>query len=292
MTPVLTRRHGLGGLALTGIGAGIGCPARAASDLGEIERQYGIRIGAVMRNANGHVLFAHRGDERFRLCSTFKIFLAAEAFRRSASDPHLLQRPITIRDADRLGNSPVTAGQPDGASLTVEVLCRAAVEYSDNSAANYLLDVIGGPSCVTGLFRRLGDQVSRLDRREPALNLGAPEDPRDTTTPAAMARSLEGLLLTPAVLGQRQRSMLLGWMRNEKNGTHRIRAGVPQGWTVANKPGTNNAGVVNDIAVIRGPLGHSYVLAVYTEAAESRVTRSEQVIAEVAGAAIKSIAKP
>lgn len=278
MTHALTRRHLIGGIAL----AALGCPVQAASDLAEFERRHGMRIGAVLRASDGRILFTHRADERFRLCSTFKIFLAAEVFRRAATDPRLLQRPIKIRAADRLGNSPVTAQQPDGSTLPVETLCKAAVEHSDNSAANYLLDLVGGPSAVTRLFRALGDRMSRLDRIEPALNLGAPGDLRDTTTPAAIAGSLNALLLTPTVLGEHQRATLLGWMQNEQNGTRRIRAGVPKGWTVANKPGTNNAGAVNDIAVIRPPSGQSYVLTVYTAATQNRVAQSEGAIAEVA----------
>lgn len=285
MDHALSRRHLIAGLAL----AALACPAQAASDLEEIERQHGMRIGAVMRGSDGRIHFAHRADERFRLCSTFKIFLAAEVYRQAAKDPHLLQRPVTIRDTDRLGNSPVTARQQDGGTLSAEMLCKAAVQYSDNSAANYLLDLVGGPPAVTRLFRTLGDNISRLDRMEPALNLGAPEDLRDTTTPAAIARSLGTLLLTSTVLGDHQRATLLGWMRNEQNGTRRIRAGVPRSWTVANKPGTNDAGAVNDIAIIRPPSGGSFVLTVYTASAENRVTQSESVIAAIAGMAALKI---
>lgn len=285
MTHALTRRHLIGGIAL----AALACPAQAASVLAGIERRHAMRIGAVLRASDGRILFAHRADERFRLCSTFKIVLAAEVFRRAASDPRLLQRPIPIRAADRLGNSPATARQADGATLPVETLCKAAVEYSDNTAANYLLDLVGGPSAVTRLFRALGDRTSRLDRNEPALNFGAPGDLRDTTTPAAIAGSLNALLLTPTVLGAPQRETLLGWMRNERNGTRRIRAGVPKGWTVANKPGTNDAGAVNDIAVIRPPSGEPFVLTIYTASAQDQVAGSEAAIAEVAGIAAGKI---
>ena len=54
-------------------------------------------------------------------------------------------------------------------------------------AANLLLPMVGGPEGLTAFMRAHGDSVTRLDRNEPALNENAPDDPRDTTTPAAMA---------------------------------------------------------------------------------------------------------
>jgi len=64
----------------------------------------------------------------------------------------------------------------------------AAIEHSDNTAANLLLRTVGGPAAVTAYLRALGDPVTRLDRNEPALNEAKPGDVRDTTTPSALAR--------------------------------------------------------------------------------------------------------
>jgi beta-lactamase class A len=78
--------------------------------------------------------------------------------------------------------------------MTIGDLCFAALDMSDNTATNLLIDRIGGPEDVTAFLREIGDPISRLDRREPELNTFAPGDPRDTTTPEAMAATLETML--------------------------------------------------------------------------------------------------
>ena len=62
-------------------------------------------------------------------------------------------------------------------------LCAAAIDWSDNTAANLILDAIGGPAGFTAFARSLGDSTTRLDRNEPSLNTAIPGDERDTTTP-------------------------------------------------------------------------------------------------------------
>jgi beta-lactamase class A len=64
--------------------------------------------------------------------------------------------------------------------MTIGERCDAAVRYSDGTAANLLLDDIGGPAQFTAHLRSLGDSVSRLDQEEPELNRNAPGDQRDT----------------------------------------------------------------------------------------------------------------
>lgn len=280
-------------LAASAIG-GRACAASVspAPALIAIERQHGLRIGAVMQAANGRVLLSHRADERFLLCSTFKAFLVGAVLDRAEVEPGLLQRRIAMREDRRVVNSPVTARQPSGSSLTVEELCAATIEVSDNTAANCLLDLVGGPAGMTRVFRRLGDRTSRLDRLEPQLNLGAPGDLRDTTTPAAVAGALRRMLLGPRLLGTADRTRVLDWMARERNGTRRIRAGMPAGWTVCNKPGTNYQGAANDIAIVRDPTGQAFAIAVYVDSPRSDIPANEDVIAQVARIAALSAASP
>ena len=159
--------------------------------------------------------------------------------------------------------SPVAA-RSEG-RIAVIAACEAVVSYSDNTAANLLLERIGGPPALTGYFRQLGDGISRLDRYELELNANQPGDPRDTTTPRAMAGTLRRLLLGDA-LGIASRELLTGWMLDEQNGKGRVRAGVPATWRVANKPGTSSNGATNDIAVAWPPGGAPIVLAVFVNA--------------------------
>ncbi|WP_435575389.1 class A beta-lactamase, partial [Burkholderia cenocepacia] len=150
-----------------------------------------------MDTASGRVI-EHRAGERFPFCSTFKAMLSAAVLAQSVERPGLLQQRVTYTKADLVNYSPVSEKHV-GAGMTVAALCEATIQYSDNSAANLLMKLIGGPSAVTAYARSIGDDAFRLDRWETELNTALPGDPRDTTTPAAMAASIRVLTLGDAL---------------------------------------------------------------------------------------------
>lgn len=156
--------------------AGEGPVARFAA----LEHKYGGRLGvAVLDTASGH-RFAHRGDERFLICSTFKLLLVAAVLKQIDGGVEKLDRRIVFDKDALLEYAPVTKQHAGPAGMTVAQLCKATIIWSDNTAANLLLMSIGGPIAVTKFARSLGDQFTLVDRIEPALN------PYDTTTPSAM----------------------------------------------------------------------------------------------------------
>ena len=77
--------------------------------------------------------------------------------------------------------------------MSIAALCEAAITVSDNTTANLLLHLMGGPGAVTHYARSLGDHETRLDRTEPTLN--RPDGELDTTTPRAMLGDMHRLLL-------------------------------------------------------------------------------------------------
>jgi beta-lactamase class A len=162
-----------------------------------------------------------------------------------------------------VANSPVT-GQAIGRTLTLGQLCEPALQQSDNTAGNLLLRTIGGPPAVTASARSIGDDQMRLDRWETDLNWAIPGDDRDTTTPAAIAAGYRALL-TGWVLSAHSRAQLLGWMRG--NVTSSMRAGLPPGWTSADKTGSGDYGTANDVGVAYGPNGQLILLAVLSRSA-------------------------
>lgn len=167
--------------------------------------------------------------------------------------------------------------------MTVEELCAAAVELSDNPAANLLLAQIGGPAGLTRYLRSIGDEVTRLDRNELALNSNLRGDPRDTTTPYAMAHSVAGLV-TGDVLSAAAREKLQSWLRASPTGARRIRAGIPRSWTAGDKTGTGANGAVNDVAVLWPPGRAPIVVAVYMSESSRPVAELEPLHAESAQA--------
>ncbi|WP_316175330.1 class A beta-lactamase [Bradyrhizobium sp. SZCCHNRI1073] len=223
-----------------------------------IEADSGGRLGVALLDTASGALSGHRLDERFPMCSTFKALLAAAILAKVDVGTEQLARRIPIAQADILSYAPVTKAYVGTSGLSVGELCDAAVTLSDNTAANLLLATLGGPSGLTRAIRGFGDAITRLDRIEPELNEGVPGDPRDTTTPAAMAQTL-AKLTTGNGLSPASRDQLTAWLIACKTGGARLRAGLPGEWRVGDKTGTGEHGSANDVAVI-WPSGRAPVI--------------------------------
>lgn len=247
-----------------------------------IEAAVAGRLGvAVLDTATG-ALAGHRLDERFAMCSTFKALAAAFVLARVDAGQERLARTVVIRQADLLEWAPVSSKRV-GAAMSVGELCEAAITVSDNTAANLLLASFGGPPALTAFLSRTGDDATRLDRTEPALNEGRPGDPRDTSTPRAMARTLRELALGN-VLSQAGRTQLLRWMTANTTGDKRLRAGVPPDWRVADKTGTGRLGTTNDMGLLWPPGRAPLVVVSYLTECKAPADAREAALADVARA--------
>lgn len=235
----------------------------ALPELVSLEREYEGRIGAFALDTGSGATVCHRAGERFPLLSTFKALAAGAVLHRARHrDPGLLDRVLHWTEEDLVEYSPETS-QHVADGMTVAAVCRAAIVYSDNTAGNLMLSLIGGPAGLTRYARGLGDPVTRLDRWETELNAWTPDEPRDTTTPAAMGRNL--YTLTGRRAHPADRELLIGWLRESVTGGARIRAGLPAGWTIGDKTGSSSSyGAANDIAIAWPPAGAPLVLAAYT----------------------------
>jgi beta-lactamase class A len=256
-------------------------PAMADDDaLAAIEARVGGRLGVAALDVRTGARLAHRADERFAMCSTFKAVAVAAALANVESGDERLDRFVRYSEKDLLEYAPVTRAHLAKGGMAFGELCAAAIIMSDNTAANLVLASIGGPGGWTRFARRIGDHVSRLDRNEPTLNTAIPGDPRDTTTPAAMAADLRAVLLG-GMLGQITSGLLRGWMEACQTGLARLRAGVPKNWDVADKTGTGDHGTANDIAVMWAPHGPIVVACYLTEADAAKPEARDAAIADV-----------
>jgi len=236
------------------VAAQVGRSARSDAELpiDEIEARLGGRIGVAAVDTGTGARLAHRGDERFAMCSTFKWMLAAAVLARHDHGGGVLEQRLSYGRKDMVAHSPVTEVHLAEGSMPIVELCRAIVETSDNTAANTLLRFIGGPSALTHYLRTIGDLTTRLDRMELDLNTNEPGDPRDTSTPNAMIATMQAILVGNA-LAATSRERLLGWMKNCQTGLQRLRGGLPPNWAVGDKTGTGDHGAVNDIAIAWPP---------------------------------------
>ncbi|BBY29414.1 class A beta-lactamase [Mycolicibacterium sediminis] len=238
--------------------------------IGALERTYGAYVGVYAENLDTQTSVAHRADDPFAMCSTFKAYAAGRVLQKAAAGELNLTDAVTIEQSDILPNSPITETRV-GRNMTIEELCVAAVERSDNAAANWLLRIIGGPSRITDFARTLGDDRTRLDRWEPELNAAVPGDPRDTSTPRAIGSGFRSML-TGEALAEPERRTLDRWMRG--NQTSSMRPGLGPGWTTADKTGSGDYGSTNDVGIAYGPDGQRLLLSFMTR------TRSDDPDAE------------
>ncbi|WP_050468843.1 class A beta-lactamase [Herbaspirillum chlorophenolicum] len=235
-----------------------------AQKLAELEKQSGGRLGVMAIDNIGGASsdrIGYRETERFPFCSTFKLILVSAILNRSLEDSTLLQRRVRYDAADLVAYSPVTE-KAVGAGLSVSGLCAAALQYSDNTAGNLLIRELGGIGAVNEYARNIGDESFRLDRMETEINSAVPGDDRDTTTPLAMAQSLQRLVLGE-ILPPLQRRMLVDWMRGNTTGGTRIRSAMPSDWVIADKTGGGDYGTTNDVAVIWPGSESPVILAIY-----------------------------
>ncbi len=257
-------------------------PASAATDaFALLEQRVGGRLGVAALDTSTGARMGHRAGERFAMCSTFKLLAVATVLARIDRGQERLDRHITYGPADLLDYAPVSRAHVREGGLPLGVLCQAAIELSDNTAANLILRQIGGPPAVTAFARSLGDNVTRLDRTEPTLNTAIPGDPRDTTAPLAMLADLRALSLG-GVLSPGSRERLNGWLSDTKTGLTRLRAGFPSGWRVGDKTGTGDNGSANDVAVVWAPGGPILFACYLTETASAKPAARDAVHAQVA----------
>ena len=232
--------------------------------ISDYERSSGGHIGLYAENLKTGAKLTWRADERFVMCSTFKASLAACVLLRVDRGQDDLEKPVHYGAADLQDFwAPVARENLATWFLSVREMCRAAVEQSDNACANLLLSRIGGPPALTAFWRKIGDQVTRLDDYEPLLNRTPPGGLRNTTTPAAMANTLRRLVLEQ-VLSQASRTIFTEWLIACQTGANRLRAGLPGSWVIGDKTGNNGKDAAGDIAVAWPKGDAAIVICAYT----------------------------
>ncbi len=254
----------------------------------EVERILSARLGLAVLDEDSSRYWSYRADQRFPMCSTFKVLASAAFLARVERGEDSLQRNVIIEPDALVSYSPITQTRVGGQGMTMAEICRAALTQSDNTAGNKILESIGGPEGLTEYLRGIGDEVTRLDRWETELNEALVGDPRDTTSPNAMVGTLRKVLLGDA-LGEASRRQLGEWMRANQTGDAKLRAGLPASWTVGDKTGGGDNGTMADIAVIWPGNRRPILVAVYMTETTASFDDRNAGIAEIARALSREI---
>ncbi len=296
MNPTMTRRRFgalvgatvAGGVMMTHTGLALAAQAADAvtEKLAALEKSLDARLGVFILDTHTGDHWARRSQERFPLCSTFKLLASGAVLARVDAGQETLNRRVRFEASDLVSYSPVTENRVGGDGMTLAELCKAAITRSDNTAGNLLLESLGGPVGVTDFARSLGDSVTRLDRWETALNEATPGDPRDTTTPAAMAANLQTLVLGNH-LSPASREQLTAWLVANRTGDAKLRAGLPGTWRVGDKTGGGDHGTMNEVAVIWPPGRNPLIVSIYITETDAPFDTRNAAIADI-GRTLKS----
>jgi beta-lactamase class A len=260
-------------------------PDTRDKDFKELEKSYDTRLGVYALDTQTGRAVSWRGGERFAFASTIKAPLSAAVL--DAVSRKDLSRVIRFDEEDLVPYSPITEQHLED-DMTLRAVIDAALRFSDNTAANLLFDEIGGPAGLDRALDRIGDRVTDSRRVEPDLNTAIPGDVRDTTTPRAMATTV-GTYVVGRALPRHDRDLLRTMMINNTTGDALIRAGVPDSWVVADKTGSADYGVRNDIAVAFPPGRAPVLIAVMSSRDRVDKPYDNAVIADATRVAVDAL---
>jgi beta-lactamase class A len=234
--------------------------------LSKLEFKSGGKLGVCILDTQSGEHIGHRVDERFGMCSSFKLPLAAVVLNEADHDRLRLDEVIPYTKVDVIGHAPVAEKNLTRGGMTVEEMAQAAQEQSDNTTTNLLLKRLGGPAAFTKALRQLGDLVTRLDHFEPEMNKVQPGEVHDTTTPRAMAQFMSQVL-TGSLLKSASQDKLIGWMIATETGATRLRAGLPKQWRAGDKTGSwwgkDAPNRINDVAIVWPPNRAPVIITAY-----------------------------
>ena len=280
------------------------------------------RCGIVAKNLSNHASVRVNSEMRIPLLSVVKLPVALVVLEGVDQGRWSMTTPITLLGRDmhprgELGDRFPRGGGP----VSLHRLLVAMLTRSDNSSADALMRLVGGPRAVTEWLERHGVQGLRVDRTERDLGddwyglapgadtMGSAEeirqkraqvpeavhdsaaramllDPRDTGSAAACVHVLERLwrgdLLSTAMT-----DTLQAMLARCKTAPNRMPGLLPKGTPVAHKTGTGGTAegvtvAINDIGVIHLRSGDDVAIAVLIGEYRGSPRRAERLISRVA----------
>jgi beta-lactamase class A len=190
----------------------------------------------------------------------------------------LLQKKVLVRSADLIFWHPIS-GKYVNQQASLQILAEGAISYSDNPAINIIIRQLGGLSAINQFAHNTGNASFNLKHYETDLN-SDPNQDADTSTPQDMGLSVKKIVLGD-VLNSQNKALLLNWMKNNTTGYQRIRAGVPLGWSVADKTGSGSYGIANDIGMTWSPACKPIILSIFTISSAKNAKPNDRAIADI-----------
>ncbi len=263
----------------------VGQTANTDEKFTQLENEFDARIGVYAIDTGSNQTIEYRSEERFAFASTYKALAAAILLQQNSLEE--LKEVITYTEEDLVTYSPITEKHVD-TGMTLLELSEAAVRFSDNTAGNLLLEALGGPKGFEQALREIGDNVTKADRFEPDLNYFTPGDTRDTSTPRALATSLQAFAVSD-LLSNDKHELFTDWLKGNATGDTLIRAGAPEGWEVGDKSGAGGYGTRNDVAIVWPPNREPIVIVILSRHNTEDAEYDDTLISQAAKVALNAL---
>ena len=251
----------------------------------QLEKEYDARLGVYVIDTGTKDIVGFHEDERFAYTSTSKALATAVLLKQNPIS--VLEEIRTFTNEDIVNYSPITEDFVNK-GMSLGKIAEAAVQYSDNTAGNLLFEELGGPDGFEKALRESGDTITMADRIEPELNEAIPGDSRDTSTPKALATSLEVFGISEYLPADKQ-EIFTNWLKGSTTGDSLIRAGVPEGWEVGDKSGAGGYGTRNDIAIVWPPNREPIIIAIMSSRNEEDASFNDELIAKATKVIVQAL---
>ncbi len=265
-------------LVLSAVAAGGATPLRAR--LSPVVRSFPGLLGIAAKNLDTGETVALNGDVRFPTASLVKVAVMVEAYHQIADGKLQADRLVTLHDGDKAGDEAVVLNQlHDGLALTVSDLLSLMIAFSDNTATNLLVGLVGTAN-VDARMESYGLKATKIFR--PTFRDGHadvfPELEKEfglgMTTPVEMARLFE-LIAEGKVVSRAASGEMLSVLERQFD-RQMIPRSLPfarEKITVANKTGWDeeklpdsrglHGEIRTDAAYVKGPKAR-FVIAICT----------------------------
>ena len=232
--------------------------AKFQASVREVEAGLDGVLGLALKDLKTGKTFLINEREVFPQASSIKIAILLEAFKQAEEGRLKLDEFIALEESRKVAGSGVLfyLGRPS-LSLSVRDTAVLMVVLSDNTATNLLIDRVG-MEAVNKRLDDLGLAKTRLRRKMMDLKAAA-EGRENVSTPLEMMTLLEKLWKGD-VLKEPYRKDFLEILAIPKDSP--LRAGVPEGIAVSEKPGELEA-VRCDSGIVQ-LTGRPYVICVMT----------------------------
>ena len=297
--------------------------ARWQHELDVLTKGFDGRVGVCAADG-GFFEACVRDNQLFPMQSVMKLPVAVSALEAVDAGTWRLDDEVVVhrQDLSVFVQPMAKLVGPNGFKTTIGDLVRRAIVDSDSAATDILIAKLGGPGAVQLTLNRKATTAVRVDRDEkhlqteingldwrdeyldpPTLDRAintVPEaqrdeafqaylhDRRDTSTPRGMSVLL-GLLVRGRLLSSSSTQFLLDTLEQTTTFPDRLKAGVPDGWTIGHKTGTSGTwrGVTaafNDVGILTGPKGETISIAVFITDSKASDKDMAKLMADIARA--------